>query len=772
VAHFSPPSTARPSRVTRYLPILLGLLLILSPLATQAAPPPPGAEASLATLSQRDWAAIAALQPALLSVSDQHTYFKASNPGSIDDFGLFMAMSGETLVVGAPNEASSSPGVNGNQNDNSLVQAGAAYVFVRTGGTWSQQAYLKASNPGYQDYFGVSVGISGDTIVVGARGEASASPGVNGNQNDNSAHWAGAAYVFIRNGTTWTQQAYLKASNPGPDDSFGETVFIDGSTIVVGASKEDSAGSNQADNSAADAGAAYVFVRNGTTWSQQAYLKASNPAAGDVLSYSGLAMSGETLVIGARGEDSGLIGNPNDNSATDAGAAYVFVRNGTTWSQQAYLKASNPGAGDLFGRAAAISGDTIVVGAYYEDSAGSNQADNSATDAGAAYVFVRSGTTWSQQAYLKAANAGANDWFGHSAALSGDILVIGARGEGSANGDPANNSAPESGATYVFERSGATWTQQAYLKADFPDATDLFGHWVALSQDTILVGAPFEDSNASGINGNQADNSLSRAGAVYSFLIEPTLSISDVTVLEGDSGTRTATFSATLSMPGSQPITATYAIGGGTATPDVDYTVPTPTGTLRFEPGQTVRTLAVTISGDLLDEPNETFSVTLIAPVNASAGDLFSLGTIIDDDAPAGAGSRVFLPRLHHTITQLLCVINASAIPISVPAQPGEIFYTTTITIPAELPAGGRFYLSSSPTSAQPALVDDELLMLHGATTIFSHVYSTSRPVPQLVEVPRATLAAVAGQTVTVQFADRYSGEVQSTPMYLIWQLP
>jgi hypothetical protein len=267
---------------------------------------------------------------------------------------------------------------------------------------------------------------------------------------------------------------------------------------------------------------------------------------------------------------------------------------------------------------------------------------------------------------------------------------------------------------------------------------------------------------------------LGDAAGVGSIIFDdgpPALTINDATVVEGDMGTRTMTFTAALSGPSGQPITATYDIGGGTATPNVDYTVPNTNGTLRFAPGQVVRTLVVTVNGDLLDEPDETFSVTLSAPVNASLDNGFRLGTIIDDDAPA-AGSRVFLPRLHQTITQLLCVINASAIPISVPAQPGEIFYTTTITIPAELPAGGRFYLSSSPTSAQPALVDDELRMLNGATTIFSHVYSTSRPVPQLVEVPRATLAAVAGQTVTVQFADRYSGEVQSTPMYLIWQLP
>ena len=260
----------------------------------------------------------------------------------------------------------------------------------------AQQAYLKASNAEAGDFFGASVAISGDTVVVGAYGEDSAASGVNGNQADNSASSSGAAYIFVRSGSTWTQQAYLKASNTGVNDLFGASVAISGNTIIVGAYAEDSAASgvngNQADNGAIDSGAAYVFVRSGSTWTQQAYLKASNTGVSDFFGGS-VAISGDTAVIGAFEEDSaatGVNGNQADNGAVDSGAAYVFARSGSTWTQQAYLKASNTGSSDLFVNPA-ISGDTAVVGALYEDSAArgvnGNQADNSAKNSGAAYVF-------------------------------------------------------------------------------------------------------------------------------------------------------------------------------------------------------------------------------------------------------------------------------------------------------------------------------------------------------------------------------------------------
>ena len=472
----------------------------------------------------------------------QQAYLKASNTGAGDTFGTSVVVSGNTVVVGAYAEDSNATGVNGNQADNSSSNAGAAYVFVRNGTTWTQQAYLKASNTDAVDQFGVAVAVSGDTIVVGADLEDSSAIGVNGNQSDNGALAAGAAYVFVRNGTTWTQQAYLKASNAGVADTFGENVAVAGDTVVVGALGEDSNATgvdgNQVDNTASSAGAAYVFVRIGTTWSQQAYLKASNTDANDRFG-SAVAVSGDTVAVGARSEDSnatGVNGNQADNSAGVAGAAYVFVRGGTTWSQQAYLKASNTDAGDQFGLSVAVSGDTVVVGAPFEDSSATGvnggQADETAADAGAAYVFVRNGATWTQQVYLKASNTDANDTFGRSVAVSGDMVVVSSDAEDSAafasgsgvTGSQFDNSAGGSGCLYVFDlRSGCFGSvpavaQQAYLKASNTDAGDQFGLSVAVSGDTVVVGAYGEDSNATGVNGNQADDSASDAGAAYVFV--------------------------------------------------------------------------------------------------------------------------------------------------------------------------------------------------------------------------------------------------------------
>jgi hypothetical protein len=479
--------------------------------------------------------------PITIDPTAQQAYLKASNTEAVafpstanDYFGSAVAISGDTVVVGAPNEASAATGVNGNQADNSAEGSGAAYVFVRSGSTWTQQAYLKASNTGAGDFFGDRVAISGDTVVVGALSEASATTGVNGNQSDNSAANAGAAYIFVRSGNTWSQQAYVKASNTGTFDVFGSSVAISGDTVVIGALGEASAATgvngNQADNSFRGAGAAYIFVRSGSAWSQQAYLKASNTCTFETFDVFGssVAISGDTVVVGAPDEDSaatGVNGNQADYIAQGSGAAYVFVRSGSTWTQQAYLKASNTEANDGFATSVAISGNTVVVGAIGEASAATgvngNQSDNSAFGAGAAYVFVRNGSTWSQQAYVKASNAGMYDGFGGSVAISGDTVVVGAEREDSAatgvNGNQAANSAEGAGAAYAFVRSGSTWTQQAYLKASNTQTEDIFGRSVAISGDTVVVATPVEASAATGVNGNQSDNSAPNAGAAYIF---------------------------------------------------------------------------------------------------------------------------------------------------------------------------------------------------------------------------------------------------------------
>ena len=467
----------------------------------------------------------------------QEAYLKASNSEAGDIFGDAVAISGDTIVVGATQEDSDADGVNGNQSDNSAFDSGAAYVFVRSGNTWSQQAYLKASNSDENDQFGEAVTISGETIVVGASREDSDADGVNGDQGDNSAENSGAAYVFVRSGNTWSQQAYLKASNSEgggfSGDRFGESVAISGDTIVVGASREDSdadgVNGDQGDNSTDDSGAAYVFVRSGSTWSQQAYLKASNTDRFDQFGEA-VTISEDTIVVGSRFESSnaiGVNGDQGNNRADSSGAAYVFARSGSTWSQQAYLKASNTDVSDQFGLQVATSGDTVVVGAAGEnsdaDGVNGDQGDNSAENSGAAYVFVRAGNTWSQQAYLKASNSGEGDFFGFSLAISGDTIVVGAFGESSAaegvDGDESDNSESATGAAYVFERSGSTWSQQAYLKASNSNENDQFGSSVAISSGTIVAGAIIEGSVATGINGDQSDNSAFFTGAAYVFTI-------------------------------------------------------------------------------------------------------------------------------------------------------------------------------------------------------------------------------------------------------------
>jgi hypothetical protein len=417
-----------------------------------------------------------------------------------------VALSGDTMIVGAPGDSSAATGVNtadAGPSSDTASNSGAAYVFVRNGSNWTQQAYLKASNTGENDNFGWSVAISGDTAVVGAYGESSAATGVDNTtpgQADDSASNSGAAYVFVRSGSTWTQQAYLKASNTGANDNFGASVAVTGDTALIGAQYEGSAATGidnqspgQADDSANGSGAAYVFVRSGSTWAQQAYLKASNTDAGDEFG-SAVAASGDTVVVGAQLESSAATGvnntNPgqSNNGASKSGAAYIFARSGSTWMQQAYVKASNTLSLAYFGDSVAISNDTVVVGAGNDS--------NGPGSSGSAYVFARSGSTWSQQAYLKASNADELDFFGDSVAISGDALIVGAPYEASAatgvnntNPGQSDNSVYRSGAAYLFVRSGSTWAQEAYLKSSNPKVDDLFGFSVAISGPTLVVGA-------------------------------------------------------------------------------------------------------------------------------------------------------------------------------------------------------------------------------------------------------------------------------------------
>lgn len=479
------------------------------------------------------------------TLDDSIGYIKASNTGSSHEFGSSISLSadGNTLVVGAPLEASTSTGINSDPVFFPIgATAGAVYVFARIDERWQQQAYVKASNTGHMDNFGRSVSLSadGNTLAVGAPREDSSASGINGDQADDTATNSGAAYTFIRDNGVWQQQAYIKASNAneGFDVEFGFSVSLsaDGNTLAVGARSEDNAAtginSNQNNNSANNSGAAYVFIRTLELWEQQAYVKANNTGNGDFFGWSvALSEDGNTLAVGARSEGSaatGVNGDQNDNSQLGAGAVYVFNRNESIWQQQAYVKASNPERFDNFGVAISLSadGNTLVVGSTGESSSvtgiNADQSDNSSMESGAAYVFVRVGELWQQQAYLKASNTDEMDNFGISVSLSadGNTLAVGADQESSAatgiDGDQDNQSF-KSGAVYTFVRRDNLWQQQAYVKASNTEPEDLFGAALSLSADgdTLAAGAVLEDSDATGINGDQGDNSVDNSGAVY-----------------------------------------------------------------------------------------------------------------------------------------------------------------------------------------------------------------------------------------------------------------
>jgi hypothetical protein len=424
----------------------------------------------------------------------QEAYLKPSNSSfeSEELFGESVAIDGDTVVVGAPGEESSSTGIDGDQSTHDAWSSGAVYVFQRAGSSWTQQAYIKASNTGLYDWFGMSVALSGDTLAVGAPHERSSAIGIDQDQANDDAYFSGAVYVFQRTGSIWTQQAYIKASNTDAYDHFGMRVALSGDTLAVGAPGEQSASTgidgDDTDNSAlrlgnptasilysfgstcapnsASVGAVYVFERTGSTWAQQAYIKPSTIVAGAEIRYefgTGLAIDGDTLAVGAPGESSDattIDGDETNIDESSSGAAYVFVRSDDQWQQQAYVKASNAETYDLFGFSVALSGNELVVGAPAEDGAYDQDGFKENVMRGAAYLFRRSSTTWTEVSYLTASNAADDpddewDFYGHSLAFSDGILAVGAPLEASdangVNGDQTDNTAPSAGAVYLLE---------------------------------------------------------------------------------------------------------------------------------------------------------------------------------------------------------------------------------------------------------------------------------------------------------------------------------
>ena len=388
-----------------------------------------------------------------------------------DDFGISVALStdGNTALIGANSKV-----VGANQ------QQGGAYVFTRAGTVWSQQTVLTANDGASGDAFGISVSLSSDgsTALIGAD-----------TKNVGSNQFQGAAYVFTRSGTVWSQQTKLTASDGISDDCFGFSVSLsgDGNTALVG--------KFMFTNPTSNAGEAYVFTRSGVLWAQQAKLSASDAGADDSFGCAvSLSGDGNTALIGANFTNR-VTGAGYSIGGRKGGRAYVFIRSGTVWTQQVELASAD---GAIFGESVALSydGNTALVG------------DSAAGVQGEVYVFAHSGTEWPQQAKLSVLGA---RLFGVSLSIStdGNTAIIG-RACGLDLGTYSDQ-----GAAYIFTRSGTAWVQQAPLIASDGTVGDLFGSSISLSGDglTALIGASNTGINAS----TRVGTGIAPQGTAYVF---------------------------------------------------------------------------------------------------------------------------------------------------------------------------------------------------------------------------------------------------------------
>ena len=332
--------------------------------------------------------------------------FPEYDTGGWDPLGGAVALDGDTAVVVGANAGG--------------LEA-SAYVFAGSGTTWTQQAELTASNGTSGDLFGLAVAVSGDTVIVGAPGSwpGASPPG---------GTVVGAVYVFVRNGDAWTEEAKLTASNGAPGDAFGAALSMSGDLAIIGAPNHTASGK-------AGAGAVYVFARSGTTWTQEAELTASDGTVGADFG-AGVSVNGGTILVGAPGSMVEPSGAP--------GAAYVFTRSGTTWTQEAEIL----GQGSGFGYAVSLSGDMAVVSAPFINV-------GSVEWAGMVYVYTRSGATWTLETQLFALDGEVADNIGTFLSLSGGTVLAGVRPGPTAK-------------AYVFARSGGAWVQEAEIRMPLP----------------------------------------------------------------------------------------------------------------------------------------------------------------------------------------------------------------------------------------------------------------------------------------------------------------
>jgi hypothetical protein len=333
-------------------------------------------------------------------------------------------------------------------DDDKGANSGSAYIYFRDGSSWIAQAKLTAGDGAADEHFGGSVSISGDYVIVGA------------DMDDDKGSNSGSAYIYFRDGSSWTEQAKLVASDGADNDYFGYTVSISGDYAIVGAPYDDINGVNS--------GSAYIFYRSGTSWTEQVKLMASDGAAWDEFGWS-VGISGDYAIVGAYYDD---------DKGTDSGSAYIFSRSGTSWSEQAKLTAGDGVASDVFGISVGISGDYAIVGACGVDGM-----------KGSAYIFNRNDTIWTEQAKLIASDNTAGDCFGFSTSISGDYAIAGARFD--------DDKGTDSGSAYLFVRIDTIWSEQVKFTAFDGAAYNDFGYSVNISGNCAVVGS-YADNNLTG----------------------------------------------------------------------------------------------------------------------------------------------------------------------------------------------------------------------------------------------------------------------------------
>lgn len=392
---------------------------------------------------------------------------KATNPVTGDQFGNILALDNNTLAVGAPGRARS-----GSAGDN----AGAVYVFARTGTTWSLQ--IRIDGPANGDLFGSSLALNGDVLAIGAPGTSSSN---------------GAVHFYNRAGTSWNFDETITAPSGG---EFGTSIDLSNDFLVVGAPASNSL-----------AGNVYVYIPNSASWSLQQTLSANGGRFGQVVQLN-VDQSNPELIASAPNE------TDTSNSFNNAGAAYVFERNNSNvWNQRAQITASVRGADDNFGASVAILRDRIAIGVPGEDSGnvgvGNAASDAGAPDSGAVYVFTRQGQgeNWIEDAFFKATQRSNGMAFGSTVGLSASMLAVAAPMEDGSSTRISNTDSSlgrnNSGAVYVFEKENNTWTHQLYIKATNTDVDDAFGATLVFDGEDLIVGADREDTTAA------------QSGAVY-----------------------------------------------------------------------------------------------------------------------------------------------------------------------------------------------------------------------------------------------------------------